>query len=201
MIFLASFIVGVFRDGRKIEGYRILSITGVNGSKSLRDITKADLVSFLNKSTVKEFANAKLSQDGTDIEFTQGASSAYPILDSNGVLQGTAGITILYSVTDDNGVVLGYGIADTFGQVLNVTKKKLLTTALRYRQTNWEVYTLPSGERNIRPKAGSFFSIKKSNSAKTIKSYNSATDSAADIERIKAENEVVAEEVKKKGRC
>lgn len=200
MIFLASFIVGVFRDGRKIEGYRILSITGVNGSKSLRDITKADLVSFLNKSTVKEFANAKLSQDGTDIEFTQGASSAYPILDSNGVLQGTAGITILYSVTDDNGVVLGYGIADTFGQVLNVTKKKLLTTALRYRQTNWEVYTLPSGERNIRPKAGSFFSIKKSNSAKTIKSYNSATDSAADIERIKAENEVVAEEVKKRNK-
>lgn len=197
---MASFIVGVFRDGRKIEGYRILSITGVNGSKSLRDITKADLVSFLNKSTVKEFANAKLSQDGTDIEFTQGASSAYPILDSNGVLQGTAGITILYSVTDDNGVVLGYGIADTFGQVLNVTKKKLLTTALRYRQTNWEVYTLPSGERNIRPKAGSFFSIKKSNSAKTIKSYNSATDSAADIERIKAENEVVAEEVKKRNK-
>ena len=200
MIFLASFIVGVFRDGRKIEGYRILSITGVNGAKSLRDITKADLVSFLNKSTVKEFANAKLSQDGTDIEFTQGASSAYPILDSNGVLQGTAGITVLYSVTDDNGVVLGYGIADTFGQVLNVTKKKLLTTAFRYRQTNWEVYTLPSGERNIRPKAGSFFSIKKSNSAKTIKSYNSATDSATDIERIKAENAIVTEEVKKRNK-
>lgn len=198
MIFLASFIVGVFRDGRKIEGYRILSITGVNGTKSLRDIKKADLVSFLNKSAVKEFANAKLSQDGTDIEFTQGASSAYPILDSNGVLQGSAGITILYSVTDDNGVVLGYGIADTFGQVLNVTKKKLLTTASRYRQTNWEVYTLPSGERNIRPKAGSFFSIKKSNSAKTIKAYNSATDSAADIERIKAENAVLAEEIKKR---
>lgn len=200
MIFLASFIVGVFRDGRKIEGYRILSITGVNGTKSLRDIKKADLVSFLNKSAVKEFANAKLSQDGTDIEFTQGASSAYPILDSNGVLQGSAGITILYSVTDDNGVVLGYGIADTFGQVLNVTKKKLLTTASRYRQTNWEVYTLPSGERNIRPKAGSFFSIKKSSSAKTIKAYNSATDSAADIERIKAENAVLAEEIKKRNK-
>lgn len=200
MIFLASFIVGVFRDGRKIEGYRILSITGVNGTKSLRDIKKADLVSFLNKSAVKEFANAKLSQDGTDIEFTQGASSAYPILDSNGVLQGSAGITILYSVTDDSGVVLGYGIADTFGQVLNVTKKKLLTTASRYRQTNWEVYTLPSGERNIRPKAGSFFSIKKSNSAKTIKAYNSATDSAADIERIKAENAVLAEEIKKRNK-
>lgn len=200
MIFLASFIVGVFRDGRKIEGYRILSITGVNGTKSLRDIKKADLVSFLNKSAVKEFANAKLSQDGTDIEFTQGASSAYPILDSNGVLQGSAGITILYSVTDDNGVVLGYGIADTFGQVLNVTKKKLLTTASRYRQTNWEVYTLPSGERNIRPKAGFFFSIKKSSSAKTIKAYNSATDSAADIERIKAENAVLAEEIKKRNK-
>ena len=200
MIFLASFIVGVFRDGRKIEGYRILSITGVNGTKSLRDIKKADLISFLNKSAVKEFANAKLSQDGTDIEFTQGASSAYPILDSNGVLQGSAGITVLYSVTDDNGVVLGYGIADTFGQVLNVTKKKLLTTASRYRQTNWEVYTLPSGERNIRPKAGSFFSIKKSNSAKTIKAYNSATDSAADIERIKAENAVLAEEIKKRNK-
>lgn len=197
---MASFIVGVFRDGRKIEGYRILSITGVNGTKSLRDIKKADLVSFLNKSAVKEFANAKLSQDGTDIEFTQGASSAYPILDSNGVLQGSAGITILYSVTDDNGVVLGYGIADTFGQVLNVTKKKLLTTASRYRQTNWEVYTLPSGERNIRPKAGSFFSIKKSSSAKTIKAYNSATDSAADIERIKAENAVLAEEIKKRNK-
>lgn len=197
---MASFIVGVFRDGRKIEGYRILSITGVNGTKSLRDIKKADLISFLNKSAVKEFANAKLSQDGTDIEFTQGASSAYPILDSNGVLQGSAGITVLYSVTDDNGVVLGYGIADTFGQVLNVTKKKLLTTASRYRQTNWEVYTLPSGERNIRPKAGSFFSIKKSNSAKTIKAYNSATDSAADIERIKAENAVLAEEIKKRNK-
>lgn len=184
---MATFIIGVYREGKKINGYRIFSYLYGGSQTTVRKVSEEDLISLLKLRPNAKLSNAKLNESTGKIEFTQGGLTSYPVLDEQDNLTTNPGITVAYAVTNDKDETIGFGIIDSFGMTANLSKDKLIRLSSRYKMTNWEVYTTPSGESSVRAKSGSFYKVRKQNAVK-ISPINSKTDSASELAAKKAAN-------------
>lgn len=202
---MPSFVVGYLTHGNDIIGYRVFDIA--NGHTRIQDISLPDLRYGLSQGNTLE--NAELDEDGDKLVFPGSALKHYPCIDAySKVLRSMPGLTVVAAIENDKSEVIGYTITDTFGLLANVRKAKLIDLSARYRTTNFQVYTLASGERSIKSAYRAFPRVKKEAVAGNT-GYDSKRDSAeaiaeskrktAELEANKKQKEAIDAEMKSQG--
>lgn len=181
---MPSFIVGKITDGRNVVGYRIFDVA--NTSTRLQDVPLDKVIEGLHKGCTLE--NAELSEDGTKIKFPGAGVGVYPSIDMvSGRLRSPLGLTIIEAVENDKSEVIGYVVVSTTGQIARIPKAQLISLANKYKTTNFEVYTLKSGELSIKSCYRAFQRV-KFQKAVVVHSVNSNFESQQQVKDKMAQN-------------
>lgn len=181
---MPSFIVGKITDGRNVVGYRIFDVA--NTSTRLQDVPLDKVIEGLHKGCTLE--NAELNEDGTKIKFPGAGVGVYPSIDMvSGRLRSPLGLTIIEAVENDKSEVIGYVVVSTTGQIARIPKAQLISLANKYKTTNFEVYTLKSGELSIKSCYRAFQRV-KFQKAVVVHSVNSNFESQQQVKDKMAQN-------------
>ena len=181
---MPSFIVGKITDGRNVVGYRIFDVA--NTSTRLQDVPLDKVIEGLHKGCTLE--NAELNEDGTKIKFPGAGVGVYPSIDMvSGRLRSPLGLTIIEAVENDKSEVIGYVVVSTTGQIARIPKAQLISLARKYKTTNFEVYTLKSGELSIKSCYRAFQRV-KFQKAVVVHSVNSNFESQQQVKDKMAQN-------------
>lgn len=181
---MPSFIVGKITDGRNEVGYRIFDVA--NTSTRLQDVPLDKVIEGLHKGCTLE--NAELNEDGTKIKFPGAGVGVYPSIDMvSGRLRSPLGLTIIEAVENDKSEVIGYVVVSTTGQIARIPKAQLISLANKYKTTNFEVYTLKSGELSIKSCYRAFQRV-KFQKAVVVHSVNSNFESQQQVKDKMAQN-------------
>lgn len=181
---MPSFIVGKITDGRNVVGYRIFDVA--NTSTRLQDVPLDKVIEGLHKGCTLE--NAELNEDGTKIKFPGAGVGVYPSIDMvSGRLRSLLGLTIIEAVENDKSEVIGYVVVSTTGQIARIPKAQLISLANKYKTTNFEVYTLKSGELSIKSCYRAFQRV-KFQKAVVVHSVNSNFESQQQVKDKMAQN-------------
>lgn len=181
---MPSFIVGKITDGRNVVGYRIFDVA--NTSTRLQDVPLDKVIEGLHKGCTLE--NAELNEDGTKIKFPGAGVGVYPNIDMvSGRLRSPLGLTIIEAVENDKSEVIGYVVVSTTGQIARIPKAQLISLARKYKTTNFEVYTLKSGELSIKSCYRAFQRV-KFQKAVVVHSVNSNFESQQQVKDKMAQN-------------
>lgn len=181
---MPSFIVGKITDGRNVVGYRIFDVA--NTSTRLQDVPLDKVIEGLHKGCTLE--NAELNEDGTKIKFPGAGVGVYPSIDMvSGRLRSPLGLTIIEAVENDKSEVIGYVVVSTTGQIARIPKAQLISLANKYKTTNFEVYTLKSGELSIKSCYRAFQRV-KFQKAVVVHSVNSNFESQQQVKDKMTQN-------------
>lgn len=181
---MPSFIVGKITDRRNVVGYRIFDVA--NTSTRLQDVPLDKVIEGLHKGCTLE--NAELNEDGTKIKFPGAGVGVYPSIDMvSGRLRSPLGLTIIEAVENDKSEVIGYVVVSTTGQIARIPKAQLISLANKYKTTNFEVYTLKSGELSIKSCYRAFQRV-KFQKAVVVHSVNSNFESQQQVKDKMAQN-------------
>lgn len=181
---MLSYIIATIRDTQEILGYRVFTIQ--NGKGSLADVSLTRMQEICNKG-FNSFQNAEYDMSKQELVGTAMKINSLPIINSKGCLRTTAGLTVTYRVVDDNNITQGFGVVDSSGLNVPITTKKLIQLSSQYKNTNFDIVSNANGDLVVKPKGKCKFPKVTMQAIKNVKSYNSKTDSKADIEKAKAE--------------
>lgn len=185
---MLSYVLATIRDNNEILAYKILTIA--NGRSVVNDVPRDMCIQICQKNKVN-FQNAEYIQGSNELKGLGANINTLPIFDAQGILKSYGGLTLLYGITQGkDGDTIGYGVADSYGMVVNIPTQKLISLSSAYKLSNFEIYTKKSGDLGFRLKHGNLVKIKMETFNKQVRAYNSKIDSQDKINEVRREQEL-----------
>lgn len=144
------YVVGVYKKGKNIAGFKILAINSDN-SVEVRDVSYADILGVVKsgKATIK---NLKI--DNGELKGVNGS------LDRYGVVGKSQSLVVLKELQDNSGKTQGYLCSDSLGQTRNLTEQQVIMFADKFAIANGKVVPGENGTRHVSAIEGTY-DIKK----------------------------------------
>lgn len=166
------YVIGQIFNNRDLCGYRVIDVA----NRIVKDVNIDFIDRLYSTSQGKfEFVNATYKKSARVLIGTQGSLTNYQSLYTNGVLFGKKKVTVLYKIkSKDTNKVVGYGICDGYGMILNVRVEKLVELCSKYEPANFDFKINRNGENIVVPLGETkFLSYTMNDDFKAIKGYNS----------------------------
>ena len=160
------YVLGQIFKGKELIGYRLLSLDAekndsgvVSIHKEVKDIP-LDIVRNVLGDKIT-FENAYYKESAGLLVGTQGSLTNYQKIGEQGVFirestKSEKKVVILYEIIDGTGVVVGYGVADSYGAVLDLQLNRMVDLVNQYAPSNFKLenrngtfYAKPLGEKEF----------------------------------------------------
>ena len=140
------YVVGVYKKGKSIAGFKILAINQDNSIET-RDVSYTDVLNVVKsgKATIK---NLKI--DNGELKGINGS------LDRYGVVGKSQSLVVLKELQDDSGKTQGYFCSDSLGQTRNLTEQQVIMFAEKFAIANGKVVPGDRGTKHVSTIEGAY---------------------------------------------
>lgn len=144
------YVVGVYKKGKNIAGFKILAINSDN-SVEVRDVSYADTLGVVKsgKATIKN-----LRIDNGELKGVNGS------LDRYGIVGKSQSLVVLKELQDNSGKTQGYLCSDSLGQTRNLTEQQVIMFAEKFAIANGKIVPGENGTKHVSAIEGAY-DIKK----------------------------------------
>lgn len=157
------YMVGVYKKGKKIEGFRMLDPNTTDTSKQIMDVGYNQVVSVI-QSKKANIINLKL--ENGKLKGYNGSIDRY------GVIGKSQALVILRKAVDANDNMLGYICSDCNGNMRLLSEKQVIDFANKIALANGKVITDAAGKSYISAIEGTYQTYKKPTQHQNNKTQN-----------------------------
>ena len=173
------FMIGAFKNGKKLIGVRLLAIDSVNlNDTKIYDVNCNKVIEIIKSGQLKV---ENLKVENGNLKGVNGSIDRYGVLSADGAIHSHKAVVML-EVEDKNGIKAGYIMSDTAGEVKYFSKVDAITLAKNIGLANGKLVEKAGGSPSIMAIDGGYRAIRsnkldtKASSAKRVPQNKTAAE-------------------------